>query len=257
MRISIISRKLISRLLAAVFWIAAWQFLANQISSVLFVGPVETIKRLGELSVTGEFWYTIAFSLGRIALGLIAGLLFGGLAAIAAYCSQFLRALLEPILFVMKAVPVACVVVVMLIWLRSPWIAALVSCFVTAPVVYAGLCSGFDNLDQKLYEAFRLYRVPFGRRVKYYYFPQLSPVLYSCCRSCIGMAWKAGVAGEIIGLPDYSIGEQIYLAKNYLNISDLFAWTVVILAISALCEKVLVYLLKRLEGRNKDANPVP
>ena len=254
MRSSITSRKWFGKLLTAAFWLAVWQFAAAQISSVLFVGPVETAVRLCELSVTADFWRTIASSLCRIALGLCTGVVIGGLAAVAAHLSRPTRALLEPVLAVMKSVPVACVVVVALIWMRSVWIAALVSCFVTAPVVYAGLCSGFDALDQKLYEAFLLYHVPFARRLRYYYLPGLSPSLYACCRSCIGMAWKAGVAGEIIGLPDYSIGEQIYLSKNYLNIADLFAWTVVILAVSALCEKIIVYGLQRLEGRTPHAD---
>lgn len=254
MRSSITSRKFISRLLAAAFWLAAWQLVASFVSPVLFAGPVRTFSRLFELSMLSDFWRTIFTSLGRIALGLCAGFLIGGLAAVLAHLSGLLRALFEPLLAMMKSVPVACVVVVALIWMRSPWIAAMVSCFVSAPVVYASLCSGFDAMDRQLGEAFALYHVSFLRRVRYYYLSELAPSLYACCRTSIGMAWKAGVAGEVIGLPDYSIGEQIYLAKNYLNIEDLFAWTIVILVISALCEKLLVYLLKRLEGRNPYAN---
>ena len=254
MRSSIISRKLISRLLAAAFWIATWQLAACYVSPVLFAGPVRTFSRLFELSMLSDFWRTIFTSLGRIALGLCAGFLIGGLAAVLAHLSALLRALFEPLLAVMKSVPVACVVVVALIWMRSPWIAAMVSCFVSAPVVYASLCSGLDTMDRQLGEVFTLYRVSFLRKIQYYYLSELAPSLYACCRTSIGMAWKAGVAGEVIGLPDYSIGEQIYLAKNYLNIEDLFAWTIVILVISALCEKLLVYLIKRLEGRNAYAN---
>lgn len=254
MRSSITSRKLIFRLLAAGFWLAVWQLIASCVSPVLFAGPVRTFVRLFELSMLSEFWRTILTSLGRIALGLFSGFLIGGVAAILAHLSKLLRALFEPLLAMMKSVPVACVVVVALIWMRSPWIAAMVSCFVTGPVVYASLCSGFDTMDRELGEAFEIYRVPFLRKVRYYYLTELAPSLYACCRSSIGMAWKAGVAGEVIGLPDYSIGEQIYLAKNYLNIEDLFAWTIVILSISALCEKLLVYLLRRLEGRSTYAD---
>ena len=249
MRSSITSRKFISRLLAAAFWLAAWQLIASFVSPVLFAGPVRTFVRLFELSMLSEFWRTIFTSLGRIALGLCAGFLIGGLTAVLAHLCGLLRALFEPLLAMMKSVPVACVVVVALIWMRSPWIAAMVSCFVTAPVVYASLCSGFDAMDRQLGEAFNLYHVSFARKMRYYYLSELAPSLYACCRTCIGMAWKAGVAGEVIGLPDYSIGEQIYLAKNYLNIEDLFAWTIVILVISALCEKFFVYLIQKLEGR--------
>ena len=150
MRSSIISRKAIFRLLAAGFWLAVWQLISGVVSPVLFAGPVRTFTRLFELSMLSEFWRTIFTSLGRIALGLLAGFLIGGITAVLAHLSRLLRELFGPLLAMMKSVPVACVVVVALIWMRSPWIAAMVSCFVTAPVVYASLCAGFDTLDQEL-----------------------------------------------------------------------------------------------------------
>ena len=71
----------------------------------------------------------------------------------------------------------------------------------------------------------------------------------SSCQLGVGMAWKAGVAGEIIGLPDCSIGDQLYLAKLYLNIDDLFAWTIVIIGISLLCEKFVIRILQQFNQR--------
>ncbi len=47
----------------------------------------------------------------------------------------------------------------------------------------------------------------------------------------------------MIGLPEGSIGERLYEAKLFLSTADLFAWTVVIVAISVLGEKVVVAVL--------------
>lgn len=63
------------------------------------------------------------------------------------------------------------------------------------------------------------------------------------------MAWKAGVAAEVIGLPTGSLGEVIFEAKLYLNSVDLLAWTVVIVAVSVGFEKLFVGLLKLVYGR--------
>lgn len=60
------------------------------------------------------------------------------------------------------------------------------------------------------------------------------------------MSWKSGVAAEVIGLPDHSIGERLYLSKIYLETADLFAWTLVIITISALFERIVLYLISRL-----------
>lgn len=62
------------------------------------------------------------------------------------------------------------------------------------------------------------------------------------------MAWKAGVAAEIIGTPNGSIGKMLYLAKIYLDTDDLLAWTVIIVLLSVLFEKVFMLILKLVLG---------
>ena len=63
------------------------------------------------------------------------------------------------------------------------------------------------------------------------------------------MAWKAGVAAEVIGVIDGSIGGKLYDAKIYLLNSDLLAWTVVIIALSVVSEKIFSMLLKAIFER--------
>ena len=59
------------------------------------------------------------------------------------------------------------------------------------------------------------------------------------------------MAAEVIGIPKNSIGEHLYNAKVYLDTPDLFAWTLVIIIISLVFEKIFLALLnfvvKRLE----------
>ena len=62
------------------------------------------------------------------------------------------------------------------------------------------------------------------------------------------MAWKAGVAAELIGRPDFSLGAKLYEAKIYINTADLFCYTIVIILLSSLLEKTSLYLLGNLAG---------
>ena len=79
----------------------------------------------------------------------------------------------------------------------------------------------------------------------------LSPVSYthlylvSGCKTALGMSWKSGIAAEVIGIPDSSIGEQLYYSKLYLDTAGLFAWTFVIVVVSAVFEQLFLFLLKR------------
>ena len=182
-------------------------------------------------------------------LAFAAGLVFGALC----YRSRWLRALLSPAVQGMKSVPVACFVIVALIWVPSQQIAVLLSAFVVFPLTYQSVLSGLSAVDPGLLEMAQVFRMPFSRRLRFLYIPQLAPFVLSSCRVSVGMCWKAGIAGEIIGLPRFSVGEQLYLAKLYLNMGDLFAWTLLIVAVSMGTERLVLWAVDRARQWMEDA----
>lgn len=130
----------------------------------------------------------------------------------------------------------------------------LVSLFVVFPVTYVSLEDGLSGLDSELEEMVRVFRVPLGRRISLLYLPQLLPGVLAGCRVSIGMCWKASIAGELIGLPLHSIGEQLYLSKFYMSVDELFAWTTVIIMVSVLFEKVFARLLISFQRKMEESS---
>ena len=59
---------------------------------------------------------------------------------------------------------------------------------------------------------------------------------------------KSGVAAEVIGLPNGSIGDALYRAKITLSTGELFAWTFVIILLSAGFEKLFLLALDKAVG---------
>lgn len=225
---------------AAVFWLAVWAFASLFLPNMLFAGPVQTVQSLLLMVGDSSFWQSILFSLGKIAAGFVLAAVFGCLCAALCHRLVWLRVFLEPAVQIMKSVPVACFIVVALIWVRSAWISVLTSFFVVFPLFYINLTEGLACLDVKMLEMARVFRLSGGKRFRAVYLPGAAPYLLSACRIAVGMALKAGIAGEIIGLPAHSIGEQLYLSKLYLSTADLFAWTAVIILLSLALEKLLV-----------------
>ena len=88
------------------------------------------------------------------------------------------------------------------------------------------------------------------QKLLYIYIPHLKPFIISACSVSIGLAWKSGVAAEIIGIPDGSLGEVLYEAKIYLNTVDLFAWTVIIVFVSVAFEKLFMLMVRKLLEHN-------
>lgn len=227
-------------LAAAIFWLGVWQAVSLALPKLLFAGPAQTVQSLFSMIGTADFWLSIAYSLGKIAGGFALAFGLGCLLAVLAYRAAIARVLLEPAVQIMKSVPVACFVVVALIWVRSAWISVLTAFFVVFPVVYINLQQGLAGLDEKMMEMAHVFRLSGGKRLRAVYLPAVVPYVLSACRMSVGMALKAGIAGEIIGLPRWSIGEQLYLSKLYLNTADLFAWSLTIIVLSLLLEKLLV-----------------
>ena len=165
-----------------------------------------------------------------------------------------LRDFLEPAVTLMKSVPVASFVILALIWTGSQHLAVLISFLVVFPILYVNTLAGLQSADIRLLEMARVFRVRPLRRVRFIYLPALLPYLSGGCRVALGMSWKSGVAAEVIGLPSHSIGEHLYMSKIYLETDGLFAWTIVIIGISVLTERLVLFLLNRLQRKGGAAH---
>jgi len=87
------------------------------------------------------------------------------------------------------------------------------------------------------------------RKLLYIYALPALPGFSAACSTAMGLAWKSGVAAELIAIPANSIGEALYKAKIYLMSGDLFAWTLLIVLLSAACARLLSLLLCLLARR--------
>ena len=233
------------RLWAVLFWLAVWQLGAMALNQELFlVSPLRVLGRLGELIVTGPFWLAVGRSSLRIMGGFLAGAGAGVvLAALAAWLRR-MEELLAPAMAAIRSVPVASFIILALVLFPSRSLAALIAFLMVLPVVYANVLEGIRSADRELLEMGRVFRLPLARRLRYLYVPQVYPFFEAACGTALGLSWKAGVAAEVIGMPQGSIGERLQQAKVYLNMPDLFAWTLTIVLVSLALERLLRRLLR-------------
>ena len=242
------------RLFAVCFWLLVWQLAAWAIDArIILVGPLEVLARLASLATTGEFWASVGLSLGRIALGLVAGIAAGVVLAVAASRVRILRELLAPLVGALKAVPVASFVILVLLWVSSSSLSIVIAWIMAFPIVYANVLEGIEQTDPQLLEMADVFDVRPLDRLRLIYLSQVLPYFRVAVSLALGLSWKAGIAAEVIGLPDLTIGEHLYDAKVYLDTPDLFAWTVAIVVVSvaleALVGRALDAALARWEAR--------
>ena len=234
------------RILAVLFWIAVWQIASMWLGQeILLASPVSVIRRLFELIFTGDFWHSAGFSFGRIVLGFSMALILGILLAVLAFLFRTVEILVNPVLTAVKSTPVASFIILCLIWIPSRNLSVFISFLMVLPVIYTNILEGIRQTDRQILEMAKVFQVSMGRQIRYIYVSQILPYFVSACRLSLGMCWKAGVAAEVIGVPKGSIGEKLYNAKIYLETPDLFAWTIVIIVISFVFEKCILWLVRK------------
>lgn len=229
----------------AAFWLAMWVLVAGLVAQPLILpGPGAVALALLRLVCDGSTWAILAGSGARILGGLALAAVCGGVLAGISSRSRAFAHLVAPALSFVKATPVACVVVLLLIWLGSARVSIAAVFLMALPGVYFSLAEGLAQVDKPLEQMFRLHGVRGWRLFCAHTWREVLPFVLSCARAVIGMSWKAGVAAELIGMAVGTVGERIYQAKLLIETADLLAWTVLVVAASWACEHVLVWLLR-------------
>lgn len=240
------------RLWAALFWLMVWQLASQALGQeILLVSPISVLVRLTSLVRTLPFWEAIGFSLSRISVGFLSAAFIGVLLAALSARFRLVKELLSPFILTIKAIPVASFIILALIWIPSKNLSVFISFLMVFPVIYTNVLDGILSTSQELLEMTQVFALPPGRTIRYIYVSQVLPFFQSACTIGLGLCWKSGIAAEVIGIPDGSIGESLYNAKIFLNTPDLFAWTLVIVIVSLTFETFFLKLLdmgvKRLE----------
>ena len=237
------------KIVAAAVWIMVWQLTSMWLKQeILLASPVSVIKRLTELIVMGDFWKSVVFSFVRIILGFSLALILG--TVLAALSSAFfaVEVLMEPLIMVIKATPVASFIILCLIWIPS----RNLSVFISFLMVFQWYIQIFWKESGRRTNSFWRWQIPLERewekKLQFIYLSQVMPYAVTACKLGLGLCWKAGIAAEVIGIPAGSIGEKLYKAKVYLETPDLFAWTIVIIAVSVGFEKIFMFALRRSVG---------
>lgn len=188
----------------------------------------------------------------RVSLGLLLSVLMGVILGIIAGGSRLCLELLQPLVVAVKSTPVISFIIIALVWFSSsaaPVFICLLMCF---PIIWTNTVTGIRSIDPKLLEMARVYRVSRLTIWQKIYLPSLLPYFTAATITSLGLGWKVSVAAEVLSHPKSAIGSQLYSAKIYLDASGLFAWTLVVIAISLVLEKLFAYWLTRLNKRGVD-----
>ena len=110
-------------------------------------------------------------------------------------------------------------------------------------MIYNSVITGVGNVDSKILEMAQVFNISCWKKIRCIYAVYVLPYIQTSLKSALGMCWKAGISAEVIGLVTHSIGEQLYYSKLYLMTADLFAWSIAVVFMSFIFEKIFMKLV--------------
>jgi NitT/TauT family transport system permease protein len=233
-------------LISFVLIIAIWKICSLFISSeIILPSPEKTIMSLFNLLKTKDFYVIILFSVERGLIGFTISLFLGLLAGFLSGFNKIFNKIFEPVLVIIRSTPVMSIILIALIWFKSNNVPVFASFLMSFPIVCTNVKEGINNIDKRLIDMAAIYKIKKRRIISEIYLPSIMPFLIAAVSTSFGIGWKVIIAAEVLSQPKYAIGTSLQNSKLYLNIDEVFAWTIIAILIGYIFEKIIRLIEKK------------
>ena len=234
------NKPVLKKIIAAAVLLILWEAAAVVIHNpFLIAGPVETVFAVFRLFNEGVLLHSVFNSTVRILTGFMIGAATGIAAAALSDKSRWAYSFIDVIMRILRTIPVAAFIILLLMWYGNSFISTVISALVTAPIVYLNILKGLESRDCKIMEMADIYGIRGSRYFRFITLALIKPYLFSSLEISFGMSFKSGVAAEVIGQPLKTVGNGMYRGKIYLATDEVLAWTLVIILTAFVLEWII------------------
>jgi len=187
----------------------------------------------------------IAVTLARVIGALVVSFLLGVFLAMAMYRSEALDNYLHPMIRILMAVPVVSWILFAVLWFPGvEFRIGFVLVVVCGPVFLVDSLDAMRGVPRELRHMMQSFRPTTLQYFRKLILPAIVPTLFTSWKVNISLAIRVVTIAELVGAVT-GIGHQLSVAEELFSVSDVFAWTVVLVALLFLLEA----LVARIEAR--------
>jgi NitT/TauT family transport system permease protein len=247
-------KSLLRSLLGIALFILLWQSIALVLQkSIIVPFPAETFKVMGSLLAKGMIWAAAGQTAWKVLLALVLVLFMGVLVGLVLGMIQPFYEMSRPVIMIIQAVPVISWLSLVLFTWGPSWQGPVLIAFLSVmPVAILTTVSGVKNLDQHLLEMARVYKVPFSKVLKDIYVGSLVPFVVAIIDVSIGQVWKVVLVAEYL-VGKSGLGVEIINARYSVDISKVWAITLIAVALGIISERIIKLWLKRVTKKWQQA----
>ena len=226
-------------------FVVAWETL-SYFAPALGIPPfaVPSFVRIGQsmLTITPiDIVVTVARVVGALILSFVLGLFL----AMAMYRSETLERYLHPLIRLFMAVPVVSWILFAVLWFRGvEFRIAFVLLAVCGPVFLIDSLDAMRGVSRDLRGMMRSFRPTTVQYFTKLMFPAILPNLITSWKINLSLAIRVVTIAELVGAVT-GIGHQLAVAQELFSVADVFAWTLILVALLFILEAIVARVERR------------
>lgn len=211
--------------------------------------PPEILGRFVDLALGGDIAVEGGRTFGRGLAGVVAANGLGVAVGLAAGAWPPAARLLRPPLAALNACPPVVWIALAMVWIGggagTPIFAVAASAL---PPLFLAALEGARAVDPRLAAMSRLYAVPTATRLLRLVLPTALPFWRAAFAHTTASAWKVAAVAEFLCSGD-GVGARIYWAYRRLDMADLYAWALTVMAMGVAVDAALARARRRESAR--------
>ena len=169
------------------FWFFIWELFTRLVdNSFLLVGPMEAFRHIFLLMEKAAFFRILSFSSFRILSAYFLAFFLALALALFSYRHRFFENLIQPPLFLLRSLPVASFVIILLFFIGRANLSFFISFWMSFPIFYFNFLEGLKKLDKDILEMANVFRLSPWNRFRYILIPGIYPQMLSKREACYG-----------------------------------------------------------------------
>lgn len=233
-------------LVSLLIFAAAWEALSH-LAPYLGIPPfavpslVKIVRSIATITPLD-----IVVTLARVIGALIVSFVLGVLAAMAMYRSETLDNYLHPMIRILMAVPVVSWILFAVLWFPGvEFRIAFVLVVVCGPVFLVDSLDAMRGVSRDLRNMMLSFRPTTTDYFVKLMLPAILPSVFTSWKVNISLAIRVVTIAELVGAVT-GIGHQLSVAQELFSVSDVFAWTIVLVALLFVLEALVARIEHRL-----------
>jgi NitT/TauT family transport system permease protein len=238
-------KKYIFGSLSIISILVLWQILTITIGNTyIFPSPLKVFSTFFILLKTLSTYEIIFLTLSRLIIALIIAILLGIALGLLSSNFSFLKDFLHPIVQMLRSLPVASIIVIILILVGNKTSLYIITFLMIFPIVYQATLSGVENISTDLKDSITLEPKHKMHIMFQIQLPLAWPYIKTAFFQSLGLGFKVIVMAEFISQTTKGIGNELYQGSISINYELVFAWTIIIIILVMLMEYFIKLIRK-------------